>query len=196
MRPLTAHPAFGGPITRVQFARDGEWETAWSFAPDRAPGDADWQAYLAGRREVAFEVFFGAAFFGVRITGEEADVIARASACLAATHAARDGIAFFAELKRRTGLGLWGAKVDFAEIGAVNAWRTVGALRFDPQNADAETLLARLESSPLVRNRTHPKAIEFAFAAPVPHWFALPVSRAPAHEFDAALLAAALASVR
>lgn len=196
MKPLTSHPIFRGPITDVQLARDGAWENAWRFSPDHTPDDSKWRSYFSGRDEIAFEAFFGAAFFGVRFTGEFAAVSQRASACVAAARSARNGGEFFAELESRTGLGAWGTVVDLAEIGAVNAWRSVGAHRLEPSSADAIELVGSLADSPLGRNRAHPKAIEFASASPVPHWFALPVSHAPDHAIDAALLAVALESIR
>lgn len=196
MTPLTEHAAFRGPITLVQLARDGAWENAWSFPPTTEPSGTDWETYLADRREIAFEVFFGAAFFGARFMGEPRRVCPAATACLTAVRAAQGGEDFFAALARLTGLHDWGARIDWAEIGAVNAWRSVGPHRFDIQRADPESLVRSLAESPLGRDRTRAKAVEFAGAAPVPHWFALPLSRGAPHQIEPGLLAAALASVR
>jgi hypothetical protein len=103
-----------------------------------------------------------------------------------------DGAAFFADLTRRLGLGALGREVAFAEVGAVNAWRSVGAFRIDRLGDVSErfdALWQALGASAVGRDVSHRKAIEFACEQPVPHWFALPVSQPVApFALDAAAL--------
>lgn len=176
---LTGHPAFSTGPHAGQFAKGGAWESAWSFLAGRPPTSSELDAFLAGSGEVAFEAFFGGAFFGVRWTGPVAEVRDRSRACVAAWEAAVDGADFFSRLSHLTGLRGWGREVAFAEVGAVNAWRSVGAFRApEPAQAlrDFDGLWEALQRTPLAAEAAHPKAVELACKVPVPHWFALPVS--------------------
>lgn len=176
---MIGHPAFQLAPRLGQFARDGLWEAAWAFDPDSPPGDAALRDYLQGAGEVAFEAFFGEAFFGVRRRGEPAELAAFARACVTALRGSGDAPAFLAALTRRTGLGGWGRAIAFAEVGAVNAWRSVGPFRMPAARealAQFEPLWQALGATPLARHAQHRKAVEFACEEPLPHWFALPVS--------------------
>ncbi len=173
------HPAFQSRPTTGQFAKDGAWESAWSFTADRPPTSGELDAFLADSAEVAFEAFFGGAFFGVRWTGPASEVRDRSRACVTAWETAVDGADFFSRLGRLTGLRGWGREVAFTEVGAVNAWRSVGAFRApEPARAlrDFDGLWQALQRTPLAAEAAHPKAVELACEAPAPHWFALPVS--------------------
>ena len=176
---LTGHPAFAARPQAAQFAKGGAWESAWSFTADRPPTLGEIEAFLADSDEVAFEAFFGGAFFGVRWMGSAAEVCDRSRACVAAWEAAVDGADFFSRLSRFTGLRGWGREVAFTEVGAVNAWRSVGAFQAPrPAQAlrDFDGLWQALQCTPLAAEAAHPKALELACEAPAPHWFALPVS--------------------
>ena len=189
---LSAHPAFQGRPTLGQFAKQGSWETAWAFAIDALPSHDPVRAYLAGVTEVAFEAFFGDAFFGLRLQGDAADVEARALACVAALADAAEGDGFIAALSRHLGCQGFGGEIAFAEVGAVNAWRSVGAFRTDDPSPAMPWLDALLRA-PVALNTTHRKAIEFASERPLPHWFALPVSAsAPPFAIEPGLLRSAL----
>ena len=85
----------------------------------------------------------------------------------------------------------------FAEIGAVDAWRSVGAFHIDdPKIAlqDIDQLLSQLSESAVGKDSVHLKAIEFAFSNGdgTNHWIALPISDGP--KIVAAMLRTALES--
>lgn len=194
--PLTACPAFRVAPTAVQLAADGDWERCQRWDITALPEETDWDASLISREEIAFELFFGAAFFGVRWTGATAVLQARVAACFAATTAAHRGGNFFADLSARTGLTGWGESVAFAEVGAVNAWKSVGAVRTEKwplMEVDFETWWSAIARAPVARETAHRKAVEFACPEPVAHWFALPVSEMePPFTLDRELLHAAI----
>ena len=175
------HPVFKPRPDLGQFAKNGSWETAWSFQRGALPSAADVEAYLAGATEIAFEAFFGEAFFGARWSGEPRAVADFSLACVAALRTAVDGASFFSFFSDRTGIGGLGQSISFAEVGAVNAWRSVGSFKTAPPEEalqDFEALWASLTATPLARNASHRKAVEFACLDPLSHWFALPVSSA------------------
>ena len=169
-------PQFMSAPTLCQFAKDGVWEQAWSFPADRAPSLPELDSYLANRGEIAFEAFFGSAFFGARITGAAPDVKAFSLKCLKAFRAQAS---FFDTFKREIGCPVLGQKPDFAEIGCVNAWRSIGAFRISDLQADSsgfELLWPLICDSPVGCDTVHAKAIEFAFKQPIAHWFGIPIS--------------------
>jgi hypothetical protein len=186
---------FRSAPTRIQFAKDGAWEQAWAFASGGLPARSDLRAYLAGRIEIAFEAFFGRSFFGVRIVGEPAEVEAFAARCLDAA-AVRGPLDVF---HRRLGLPLLDEMPAFAEVGCVNAWRSVGATRIWERGqvaTDFGTMWRAALRSPVVRHPDQAKAIKFVYESPLPHWLGLPVSEP--HELNtpsAALLRDALSVV-
>lgn len=180
--------------TSGQFAKDGAWEHAWAFPSDELPDEAALCAYLGTGTEVAFEAFFGDAFFGVRLSGPPPAIRSFADQCLQAMQAAAQSESFMAALRQQ--FGPIGEKIAFAEVGAVNAWRSVGVFRIpDPHSAvsDLNTLWEALKNSPVGRDARHRKAIEFAFDHPLAHWFGIPVSTRDApHKISRALLRDAL----
>lgn len=171
-------PQFLSVPTVCQFAQRGSWENAWSFPSDRLPSRAELLAYLAQRTEVAFEAFFGRCFFGARVSGSALEVETFSVKCLRAV-GARDS--FFEAFRRELGCPVPGQPPAFAEIGCVNAWRSMGAIRIsEPQLAlpEFERLWPSVLESSLARKARHAKAIEFAFEQPFAHWFGVPVSAA------------------
>jgi hypothetical protein len=173
---LDGLPQFMSAPTLCQFAKDGVWEEAWSFPSDRPPSLPELESYLANRGEIAFEAFFGSAFFGARLSGTAPEVKAFSIQCLKAVSAQAS---FFDTFKRELDCPVVGQKPDFAEVGCVNAWRSVGAFRIsDLQTASSgfEPLWDLIEGSPVGRDTDHAKAIEFAFTQPIAHWFGIPVS--------------------
>lgn len=169
-------PQFMSAPTSCQFAKDAAWENAWSFPSRRPPSHSELGAYLAQSTEVAFEAFFGRSFFGARITGSALEVETFSIKCLQAVRAQQS---FFGAFRHELGCPVPGRQPAFAEIGCVNAWRSVGAIRIsEPQLASSEferLWLSILDSS-VSRNTHHVKAIEFAFEHPLAHWFGVPVS--------------------
>jgi hypothetical protein len=173
---LDGLPHFMSAPTTCQFAKEGVWEEAWSFACDRLPSLPELDAYLANRTEVAFEAFFGSAFVGARLSGTTSEVKAFSIQCLKAVSAKTS---FFDVFRHHLGCPVVGQKPDFAEVGCVNAWRSVGAFRINDLQASSsgfEQLWRLIEGSPVGRDSDHAKAIEFAFKQPIEHWFGIPIS--------------------
>jgi hypothetical protein len=165
--------------TAAQFARNGAWEQAFAVDP-QVPDAQALARYLDGAGEIAFEAFFGEAFFGVRRTGSAAEVAAFAQACVRALPD-DGGSPFLSRLAQAIGVPAADARCVLAEVGCVNAWRSVGSVGapFPFATArDTEAFIARVAASPVWSDTTHAKAIEFGFEAPLPHWIALPVSDA------------------
>lgn len=199
MASIIDHPAFQARPTLAQFAKGGQWEAAWAFGIDNAPSPEQVRDYLDGTTEVAFEVFFDSAFFGIRLRGITQETARRAFECVAAFRNAVDGASFFADLSRRLELDTLGRDLRFAEVGAVNAWRSVGPFRIDRLGDFSErfdVLWHSLSASSVGDDGLHKKAIEFAYDLPVPHWFALPVSLPMApFQLDSDLLREAASAV-
>lgn len=172
-------PHFASQPTSGQFAKNGVWEQAWSFAADGLPNTASLQAYLGESTEVAFEAFFGEAFFGVRMAGSSSAIHSFGGLCVQAMQSANQGECLVAVLSGLLQRGPLGEQLAFAEVGAVNAWRSVGALRIpDPSGAlaNVESVWAALARSTVGCDTQHRKAIEFAFEHPIAHWFGIPLS--------------------
>ncbi len=172
---LNGFPQFMSAPTSCQFAKGGLWESAWSFSSDRLPSHPELVTYLAQSTEVAFEVFFGHAFFGARMLGSALEVENFSIKCLQAVRAQES---FFPVFHREIGCPVAGQPA-FAEVGCVNAWRSVGAIRISgPQLALAgfEQFWRTVLGSPVGRDACHTKAVEFAFESPLAHWFGIPVS--------------------
>jgi len=194
--PFLILPAFQSRPDVVQFAKKGAWENAWGFPTDDLPDEGAVLGWISDSDEVAFEAFFGNAFFGLRCTGPAPGTKCFAIGCIRALRRARTGEPFFPTLRRETGFEGFSSSIAFAEIGAVNAWRSCPAFRWLPpatRKVDFQLLWPGLLRSPIAADCTHPKAIEFAFEQPAQHWFGLPVSDpGPPHRLSQASLREAL----
>lgn len=169
-------PQFMSAPTLCQFAKNGQWESAWSFPRSPLPSHSQLAAYLAQSTELAFEAFFGDSFFGARLTGSALEVENFGVKCLRAVHAQE---LFFQVFRHDFCCPVPGQQPAYAEIGCVNAWRSVGALRASmPELAPDrfENLLHTVFESSISRDTHNSKAIEFAFERPLAHWFGLPIS--------------------
>jgi hypothetical protein len=176
---MISHPAFKALPNLGQFAKNGVWEDAWAFPQHTLPSHAQISDYLAGTTEIAFEAFFGDAFFGARFHGGAQDVAQFASSCVNAMCAAADGASFFSHISQSIFLDGFGEEITFSEVGAVNSWQSVGPIKIgSPQEAlqDFDALWTTLTAAPLASNASHGKAVEFAGLSPIYHWFALPIS--------------------
>lgn len=193
-------PAFQVAPNFGQFAKAGDWEHAWAFPRQLATDRPLIRSYLQGASEVAFEAFFGEAFFGIRFSAEPAAVERFAEDCTHALQQASDGQAFFSAMSKMLGVTRLAERFAFAEVGAVNAWRTIDPFRIaGPRKAydEFDLVWADLCRTSLARDHLHRKAIEFAFDAPLHHWFALPVSAAqPPYDLSADLLRQSLGYAR
>jgi hypothetical protein len=173
------HPAFQTEPTLVQFAKQGVWEEAWSFPASDCPDSTQLRRYLGMAKEVAIEVFFGSAFIGIRLNAEPSEMVRQAEAILECLRNVRNGADYISGMRDLGCMSEGATSVAYAEIGAVNAWRSVGAVRLpDPQDTltQLDTQWPLLQQSAVGRDMLHPKALEFAFPTPTQHWIALPVS--------------------
>ncbi len=177
-----------------QFAKAGGWESAWSFTPEALPSPTTIREYVRERTEIGFEVFFGAEFAGVRFEGQPEYVVESALRCVDLLSKVHDHSSFFDRLAQRFNWSGLGDSFEFAEVGAVNAWKSVGPFRLNLKaDVHVDEIWAEMLHSPVGLNRSHAKAIEFGANRPTPHWVGLPVSgpQAP-FELDLSLFASAL----
>lgn len=163
-----------------QLALNGDWEKAVSFLPGEFRKEEVATEYLGQASEVAFEAFFNRAFFGIRRIGTPETLSQFVVDAAEALFTCTTGKEFFELIARSRKLSL-GEKFAMAEIGAVNAWRSVGSFHIaDPVEclSSFDALWRQLQFSPVGRNVTHPKAIEFVFDNDdgATHWFAIPLS--------------------
>jgi hypothetical protein len=115
----------------------------------------------------------------IRCENPPAQVEAFSLNCLSALSQASDGREFFGLLARFAGCGQLGKRFEFAEVGAVNAWKSVATYRINRVpliDRDIEALCTQLYMNELARNEVHPKAIEFVYCGQLPHWFGFPIS--------------------
>lgn len=194
---LDSFPEFLIAPTSYQFAKGGQWEKAWRFSPGSLPSPLELEAYVAQDHEIAFEVFFGQSFFGARKTGSTQELMDFCAKCLLAV---KSKGSFFDRFRRDLGCPVAGQSPDFAEIGCVNAWRSIGAFRIHASQHSAsafEALWQPIHDSSVGRDLHHAKAIEFAFSQPLEHWFGLPVSVASeSNSISKTLLSRTLESAR
>jgi hypothetical protein len=176
---MKTHENFDQRPDRGQLAFDGNWEEALSFLPGKFRTEAEVVEYLGKRAEVAFEAFFRDSFFGIRRRGKSEDLVHFVRASAEALHSAKPG-EFFQMLSNSLELPL-AERFKHAEIGADRAWKSVGPFVIaDPKVAleSLDSLWTLLLKSPVGRNETRPKAIEFAYdnGDGTTHWFAFSVS--------------------
>lgn len=163
-----------------QLAFDGQWENAIEFMPGRFCSLDEVKQYLGDRKEVAFEAFFEDAFFGIRHVGSSEmlanQILKYASSILSAAN----GEEFFNIISESNSFKL-AKNFKLAEIGAVNAWKSVAAIAISDPIESLSTLedtFNQINETEVGQNNTHSKAIEFAFdnADGTSHWFAFPIS--------------------
>jgi hypothetical protein len=90
------------------------------------------------------------------------------------------GKKFFDALQNGLKLSLFTSPLAYVEIGAVNAWRSVGGFKISniPMNKhEFDEVFSALQQSNVVKDKSHRKAIEFPFDFPLSHWLAMPISK-------------------
>lgn len=188
--PLMKHALPTANVATLQLATDGNWETALILSRNNTGINfqlaLDWTE-VAGE-DVAVEAFFpdelGLGFLGVRLKPLSAGlrrtvildlvrIFDKPNAMLTTDFVAVLESAIRQALYEDTPCGL--------EIGKVNAWRTFGPAKFWPSDAHdspLESFQTMMSNNPRFKEpSTLPLAIEYQFDRPVPHWYALPVSR-------------------
>ncbi len=179
---IIGSPLFNAPPSLGKMAAGGEWERAEVFQPGGFTSEAEVKRYLGSKDEIACEAFFGDAFFGARKRGTPEDLLRFVLDFNRALASSANGRDFFRRVAEKPGIPV-GRDFLFAEVGAVDAWKSVGSFRIeDPRAAlrHFKELSSRLERSPAGRERAHLKAVEFAFGGGgCEHWIALPVSEGP-----------------
>lgn len=183
MEQLLLHfSCFSGPPSIGKMASGGEWEKAENFHPGEYTSEDEVKGYLGSKDEIACEAFFGDAFFGARKRGTPHELLCFVLDFNRALASSVSGHDFFRRVAERPGIPV-GSGFLFAEVGAVDAWKSVGPFRIEDLSAAMEhfeELLNRLERSPVSQERAHTKAVEFAFdGCGCEHWIALPVSEGP-----------------
>lgn len=172
---------FSGPPSLGKMAAGGEWERAEVFQPGCFISEEEVKKYLGKKDEIACEAFFCDAFFGARKRGTPEELVRFVLDFNRALASSANGRDFFRRVAERPGIPV-GSGFLFAEVGAVDAWKSVGPFRIEDPCAALEhfkELLSKLERSAAGREREHPKAVEFAFGGGCEHWIALPVSEGP-----------------
>lgn len=167
------------PPSTGQFAINGIWENTLAFKVQQPPSIDEIKAYLADRNELAFELFFGELFFGVRFIGTHAFILELCEHCLKCMSICSDVTSFIKAVANHTLCGELCHEVDYMEIGAVNAWKSIGAFRLPPMTEElvnTDELWSIISATPLVKDNKHPKAIELAYNKPLPHWLGFPIS--------------------
>lgn len=188
--PPVLRPRATLPVTRVQIAARGGWENPLVVYPDAVdPADLDQWLRTAGT-DVGIEVcctdelFLGArsadrAFLhGIAeaVAGGRWRTLADAPACW--------------RLPDGTPL-LRPSSPETLEVGAVDAWRTVGSTviwRRGEAEPDPSRVTPELRAA-----RTAPLALEAGWSRPVPTWIGVDVSQS-VHRLDDALLSAEAAT--
>ncbi len=162
---------FESPPTTAQFAKNGMWEKALSFDVDKPPSIDELRTYLAGGNELAFELFFGASFLGLRMTGTPAFVLEFFRHCLVCLDNASSAASFIKAVENHASCGDLCREVTHMEVGAVNAWKSVGPYMFPPPDRTwdiIDELWAEIGATRLGDDVDHPKALEVAYADPGP----------------------------
>jgi hypothetical protein len=152
---------FWGTGMFLQFASDGNWEEALRFDSGSSKEVLkDWLKTASD--DVAVELFSDeASLIGLRLKPfqHEAKLL---SFCENPT---------MESLREIFGAALFRGKPDYAELGVVNAWKSLGS----------SIIWRQGERLPNIENleiwiRPKPIALEFAYNQPLPHWQAFPVS--------------------
>jgi hypothetical protein len=200
----TAIARLAGAPSAVQIAANGVWERAWRLpVGERAASPAEVAEWIvrnddAGApADIAIEVFFADVrpdaewFIGLRLRPDQQSLAAYLiTSTVGATSAVR-GVGAQAPIADRV-LAAWDALIreprgtlfssvpDHADIGVVNAWRSVGTCRVWTRGAplpDPPAIEDVLRGAPeLNRPRPLPLALELAFTRPLEHWVGRQVS--------------------
>jgi hypothetical protein len=170
---------FENPPSRGQFALNGQWENALSFNAYNPPSTDEIKTYLAGRNELAFEMFFDDLFFGMRFFGSPALILELSQNSLNCVKTSRDARSFIKAVGYHVLSIELCREVTHIEVGAVNAWQSIGSYLLPPPAqafAHFDELWSDICTTELANDIKHPKAVEMAYGEPLPHWIGFPIS--------------------
>jgi hypothetical protein len=172
-----------GRETLLQLAVDGRWEEAQAMRMPASDHEVRSVVRQAGQGDVAVEfewlgrplVFVGAR--RAKLAGDEATSFEDCAARVAGLDPDEPALAL-AELAGGTPSGL-----DHVELGAANAWQSVGPLRLWTRGKGRvpRPVQARLDGHPALRLCSRPVAIEVAFSGPRACWIGIEVSSPSGH---------------
>ncbi len=175
----------------LQLAADGRWESCVAFSVGSDTMAAA-QQLSSGAKFLAMEVMWpGQAFVGTGWPAEHWSEAGSAAERVLAAAASTAEEAFTALLGEKPS-----DTIESAELGAVNAWLSVGPeplwLQADP------TVTPHLPSRPELTLCTHPVAVEFGLSGSKPQWAAVVVSdpEGSMHRLNPAKFAAAMSILR
>jgi hypothetical protein len=190
----------------LQVAADGQWETAEAVPVTGNPATARRvieQVAQAARNDVAVEILWpGQAFVGVQwpapLWTQAVAAASRSFVVLATSSPVPPSQPVEAGLLAMLG-STPGTDLDYVELGAVNAWHSIGP---EPLWQPGAVLTARAAESVLLRRPdlatcSHPLAVELGVTNPQPCWIGIYVSTGsgPVHRLDPQLLNNVLSSV-
>jgi hypothetical protein len=154
----------------LQFAKNGVWEEALKLEiPASKTILSDWLA--SASEDVALEIFFGeASFVGLRLKPfhHEEELL---------HFCENPSIQHLHEIFAAPDLFL--GKPYFAELGVVNAWKSIGAKILWRQGEAIPTIenVAELLADSPLWLQSKPLALELSYTKPLGHWRAVPVSQ-------------------
>jgi hypothetical protein len=153
----------------LQFAKNGVWEEALKLEmPASKTLLSDW--LTSASEDIALEIFFEeASFVGLRLKPfHHQEELMR--------FCENPSIESLREIFAAPNLFL--GTPDFAELGVVNAWQSVGSKIVWRQGESIPTLkkLEELLANSPLWTQSKPLALELAYTKPLSHWTAVPVS--------------------
>ncbi len=156
---IIGSPLFNAPPSLGKMAAGGEWERAEVFQPGCFISEEEVKKYLGKKDEIACEAFFCDAFFGARKRGTPEKLVRFVLDFNRALALSANGRDFFRRVAERPGIPV-GNGFLFAEVGAVDAWKSVGPFRIEDPCAALEhfkELLSKLNAPPQAEKENTPR---------------------------------------
>ena len=157
----------------AQFAISGIWEEAFSFTQNSIPNQRIISEKFSDINDLAFEVFFDNSFFGLRNNSKHTS-FEFSKICTKNFLNCSNGYELLKNLASDLDSEPFFRKLEFLELGAVNAWKSVGSVKLELN--DLTINWEELSKASVFKDKEHIKSIELAYSGTFQHWFALPVS--------------------
>ncbi len=166
----------------AQFAINGIWEEAFSFTQNSIPKQKIISEKFSGIDDLAFEAFFDNSFFGLRNNSKYTS-LEFSKICIKNFLNCSNGYELLENLALDLHSEPFLRKLEFLELGAVNAWKSVGSVKLELN--DLIINWEELSKASVFKDKEHIKSIELAYSGTFKHWFALPVSSSePPYSID------------